>query len=623
VVSTERHIGEYRILDRVGHGGMATVFKAVHPACSFTVAIKVLFPVLAQDENFKARFERELRVLLQLQHPNIVPVLDFGPYENTAYIVVPYYESGTLEDRLTGGSLTPREGARLMDQVSSALELAHQAGIVHRDVKPSNILLDQGGNALLSDFGLAHLVDTSLSLTGSAVIGTPAYMSPEQCRGEKVDARSDQYSLGVILYQLCTGQLPYKGDTPLAVVIQHVNEPLPHPRQVNPKLPREVEDVLLKALSKDPKERYASVAAFNAAFQRALAEALNGRQGAGAKLRRWIRRSWRLRRASRGQSERKGGSRSMLWLAALAALLLLACPITAKDLSSMVVGVAGARQGEVRPGAIGEPLGGLQAPLAAAAPQEIGGGRAGARGDMASGTGSVDAPEWSRPTSTEAPPAQSSSPTTEGPASQTPRGETTQVPSQTTNSEEATPAAPTNPPASSASPISTFTPSITASATATTTASPTPSVSPEPSASTMPTSTATGTRAATAISTQTSAACSIGELMTWNGWAGWEIRNNGDLRMRIERIFIRWPWHSGAMERIGLGRDMPADNTIWEGPASPPSATIHSNWVTGADLDVPAGQSRILSFEFANQAANGNYILEVTFHNQCVVRAQD
>ncbi|HEY42524.1 MAG TPA: serine/threonine protein kinase [Anaerolineae bacterium] len=251
--------GRYYILDQIGRGGMTTVHKALDLQEDREVAIKLLAPYLVKEPKFKARFEREVEVLRQLEHPNIVPILNFGEHEGSPFIVMPFVSTGTLADKLKSGPLTPQEGARLMSELSGALAYAHEQGIVHRDIKPSNILLDEQGTAMLSDFGLAHLADAQESLTGSAVIGTPAYMSPEQCQGSPIDARSDQYSLGVVLYQLTTGYLPYESDTPMGVVLKHINEPLPRPRDLNPNLPAPIEAVLIKALAKNPAHRYPTV----------------------------------------------------------------------------------------------------------------------------------------------------------------------------------------------------------------------------------------------------------------------------------------------------------------------------------------------------------------------------
>ncbi len=270
-----RVFGRFYLLEEIGLGGMATVYKGLDLDNDQKVAVKILAPVMARSAQLKARFEREIKLLRTLRHPNIVPILSFGEEDGHSYIVMPFYTNGTLQDRLSKGTLTPREGARLMNQVSAALAYAHRQGIVHRDVKPSNVLLDDEGNAMLSDFGFAQVQDASLSLTGSALIGTPAYMSPEQCTGGPVDARSDQYSLGVILYQVATGKLPFEADTPMGLVIKHVNAPLTPPRLVSPNLPEGVEAVLVKALAKDPARRFATVAEMSRALQRSVAQAFD------------------------------------------------------------------------------------------------------------------------------------------------------------------------------------------------------------------------------------------------------------------------------------------------------------------------------------------------------------
>jgi serine/threonine protein kinase len=268
-------LGDYHILEKVGQGGMTTVYKALDLPRSRVVALKVLSPYIAQDPGFKARFEREVEVLEELHHPNIVPILDFGETDIHAYLVMPFMHEGTLQDRMRRGAIDPFEIARMVSGIGEALAFAHERGVIHRDVKPSNILVDGDGNVLLSDFGFAHVDDLSVSLTGSALIGTPAYMSPEQCRGDKLDARSDQYSLGIVLYQLFTGRLPYEGDTPMAVAVQHINEPLPGPRRANPDLPKPVAAVIVKALSKDPEQRYPTIMEMNDAFQAAVRESVD------------------------------------------------------------------------------------------------------------------------------------------------------------------------------------------------------------------------------------------------------------------------------------------------------------------------------------------------------------
>jgi serine/threonine-protein kinase len=263
-------IGKYRILERVGHGGMSAIYKALDTSTDTTVALKVLSAAMASDPTFEARFSREIEVLRTLDHPHILPILDYGDIAGLAYIVMPFYQHGTLQDRMSAG-LGLDEGIRIFEQVSRALDYAHSQGITHRDVKPTNILLGEDGNAVLSDFGFAHMSDCSLSLTGSALIGTPAYMSPEQCRGEEICGASDQYSLAIVAFEMVTGKPPFQADTPMALVFKHLNDPIPNLCDINPRIPDEVEDVILKALSKDPNRRYASVAAFNKAFQVAVA----------------------------------------------------------------------------------------------------------------------------------------------------------------------------------------------------------------------------------------------------------------------------------------------------------------------------------------------------------------
>ena len=266
-----RVLGNYHILEQVGRGGMARVFKALDLAHERTVAVKVLSPQLALETNFKVRFEREAQVLRGLEHPNIVPIFDYGEESGLAYIVMPFMQVGTLSDRLKDGDLTVAESARIIGQIASALQHAHEAGVVHRDVKPSNILIDEDGNAWLSDFGFAHVHDATMSLTGSALIGTPAYISPEQVSGKPVSPLSDQYSLAVVVYHLSTGCLPYDAETPMAIALSHVTSPLPRPRLINPNISRSVEAILFKALAKNASHRFVTIADFNHALQEAMA----------------------------------------------------------------------------------------------------------------------------------------------------------------------------------------------------------------------------------------------------------------------------------------------------------------------------------------------------------------
>jgi Tol biopolymer transport system component/tRNA A-37 threonylcarbamoyl transferase component Bud32 len=265
-------LGQYQIVEQVGKGGMATVFKAYQPGLDRYVAIKVLPAYYAHEEGFSARFVREARAIARLDHPHILPVHDFGQSDGLTYIVMKYVAGGTLKDRL-GQPLTVKETLGILKQVAAALDHAHDLGILHRDVKPGNILIDDKGWVYLSDFGLAKMVEGSVQLTGTGVgVGTPAYMSPEQGQGLHVDERTDVYSMGIILYEMLTGRVPYEAETPMAVVVKHITSPLPLPRSINPAIPERVERVILKALAKDPNDRFARTGELVNALEAAVAQ---------------------------------------------------------------------------------------------------------------------------------------------------------------------------------------------------------------------------------------------------------------------------------------------------------------------------------------------------------------
>jgi serine/threonine protein kinase len=267
--------GNYHLIEKAGRGGMSNVYKAYDLVNERTVAVKILAPHLNLDEKFKARFTREAKVLSQLDHPHIIPVLDYGEVDGLLFFVMPFMTYGGLHHRMQKKPMNVKEAMRVVDQICSALQYAHDRGVIHRDVKPSNILVDEDGNSFLSDFGFAHITDASMSLTGSAVIGTPAYMAPEQLQEGEVTPLSDQYSLGVVLYRMSTGYLPYDAETPIAIALKHATEPLPRPRYVNPNLPEPIERVLIKALSKDSRNRYPTISEFNQAFHQAIREAVD------------------------------------------------------------------------------------------------------------------------------------------------------------------------------------------------------------------------------------------------------------------------------------------------------------------------------------------------------------
>jgi serine/threonine-protein kinase len=253
----------YRLVELVGQGGMATVYRALDTRSLQDVAIKVLSSTAVGDRRFVRRFRREAGFVKNvLRHPNIVGVLDYSEVRGLVYLVMPYISGQTLYDRMTRKRVTDPEAARWIDQVAGALEFAHQKGIIHRDVKPANIIVDDAGDAHLTDFGLARMIEGSNTLTGSMLMGTPAYVAPEQGRGKRVDGRSDEYSVGVVMYQLAAGRVPFEGSSPMATVLLHIQEPVPRPSRFNPGLSQAVEKVILRRW-RNPDDR--SVAAMNQA----------------------------------------------------------------------------------------------------------------------------------------------------------------------------------------------------------------------------------------------------------------------------------------------------------------------------------------------------------------------
>jgi branched-chain amino acid transport system substrate-binding protein len=273
-----RTLGSYRVVEQIGLGGMATVYKAYQPSMDRYVALKILSTHLTQDPAFVKRFQQEAKVIAKLEHPYILPVYDHGEEDGYLYLVMRFIEAGTLKDRLARGPLSLDEVRRVVTQIGSALEYAHQRGVIHRDLKPSNVLITPQGDCYLTDFGIAKMVEGTLGLTGSGIIGTPHYMAPEQGQSLKVDHRADVYAMGVVVYEMVTGRVPFDAETPFAVVMKHITEPLPLPRRVNPNLPEAVERVILKALAKDPADRYQSmrdlVTALDQAVQTAPTEAM-------------------------------------------------------------------------------------------------------------------------------------------------------------------------------------------------------------------------------------------------------------------------------------------------------------------------------------------------------------
>lgn len=250
-------IGRYKIIREIGRGGMAVVYLAHDPRFDRDVAVKVLPRILLHDPSFRGRFEREAKTIAALDHPAIVPVYDFGEYDGELYLVMRHMQGGTLRDRLDKGAMTLTECATVFNRLAPALDEAHVQGMVHRDLKPGNILFDQRDDAYLSDFGIVKLQSGGATFTGTGIIGTPAYMSPEQARGdEEIDGRSDIYALGTILYEMLTGFAPYAATTPMALALKHLTEPVPRLHDKNADLPADTEHIIAAAMAKDPDERF-------------------------------------------------------------------------------------------------------------------------------------------------------------------------------------------------------------------------------------------------------------------------------------------------------------------------------------------------------------------------------
>jgi len=281
--------GRYQVGDLIGRGGMADVHVGQDNRLGRRVAIKLLKPSLANDPAFRTRFRREAQDAAKMAHPTIVRIFDAG--EETVrdangietlvpFIVMEYVDGRLLKDVVAEGPLEPAEACRVIEQVLTALEYSHRAGVVHRDIKPGNIMIAANGQVKVMDFGIARAIsDTSATIAEtSAIVGTASYFSPEQARGETVDARSDLYSTGIVLFELLTGRAPFRGDNPVAVAYQHVNSEAVPPSSLNPKVSPALDAVVLRALSKDRFERYQSASEFREDVEAAAAGSVPARK---------------------------------------------------------------------------------------------------------------------------------------------------------------------------------------------------------------------------------------------------------------------------------------------------------------------------------------------------------
>ncbi len=267
-------LGAYEIIAEVGKGAMATVYRAYQPSMERHVAVKVIHKAVSNDTQSMLRFQREAKLVARLEHPHILPVYDFDGTHPTPYIVMRLLENGTLRDLMRQRQLSLTETNLYIQQIAAAVGYAHRQGIIHRDIKPSNIMLDKDGNAFVTDFGVARMIEgekgDTVTLTGG-VVGTAAYMAPEQGLGQgDVDHRADIYALGVLLFRMATGEIPYSADNEVGIIIQHVNTPIPSARDHNPDLPPELDAVIARAMAKDPATRYQTATEFAAAVKKVL-----------------------------------------------------------------------------------------------------------------------------------------------------------------------------------------------------------------------------------------------------------------------------------------------------------------------------------------------------------------
>lgn len=265
-------LGQYQVTGQIGKGGMSTVYQATQTSMKRTVAIKVLPRTLTHEDKFLERFYREVEIVSSLQHPHILPVYDFGEYDGMPYIVMAYMSSGTLSDLIAQGAIAPDKALHLVKQMADALDFAHRKGVIHRDFKPGNVLLDEQSNTYLTDFGLAKISESSEQLTGTGILGTPFYMAPEQAEPGALTPAADVYALGITVFQMLTGQVPFEAATPLGVLMAHMTQPIPSIRRLKPELPDDIQDVVDRSMSKSPQTRYPSAGALATALGYALTE---------------------------------------------------------------------------------------------------------------------------------------------------------------------------------------------------------------------------------------------------------------------------------------------------------------------------------------------------------------
>ena len=266
-----QQIGQYQVISLLGRGGMATVYRARQPSMGREVALKAIKAEFMGETEFMDRFQQEVKTVAALGHPHILKVFDYGEVNGSPYLVMELLNGGSLADLLRNGPPPRPIAIRMADQIGSALDYAHRRGIVHRDLKPQNVLLDEDRNAFLTDFGIAKLLNQTKRMTSTGTImGTPAYMSPEQWQGKAIDSRSDVYAFGIMLFELVAGRVPFDSDTPFALMHKHVNEPPPLLSDSTTGVSPAVDAVITRALAKDPANRFATAGELSEAFAQTL-----------------------------------------------------------------------------------------------------------------------------------------------------------------------------------------------------------------------------------------------------------------------------------------------------------------------------------------------------------------
>jgi eukaryotic-like serine/threonine-protein kinase len=325
--------GRYEVEELVGHGGMSSVYKAHDALLERHVALKILHEQYSADQDFVERFKREARSVAQLQHPNIVTVIDRGEENGRQYIVFEYVDGENLKEYIVRrGRLDVREALEIALEIARGLAFAHESGLIHRDVKPQNVLLNGDGRAKVTDFGIARTLDVDGMTQTGTVLGTSNYIAPEQASGQRVDAHSDVYALGVVLYELLAGDVPFPGESFLAVAMKHMHEPPPHLREVRRDVPPRVAAAVDRALEKEPEQRFPTMDAFAAELEACMAEA-DSDDGGGATMVIPARRRHDGVRAAHRKVSR--------WPIAIAVLALLVIAAVAVGLLTLGGGNAG------------------------------------------------------------------------------------------------------------------------------------------------------------------------------------------------------------------------------------------------------------------------------------------